>query len=136
MTDKELVKKAMDARKHSYSPYSGFAVGAALLCADGEVVMGCNVESAAYTPTVCAERTAFTKAVFEGKRAFVSIAIVGGKADAETLAFCYPCGVCRQVMAEFCREDFRILIARSATEWTETTLGALLPHRFGAADIQ
>ena len=135
MNDKMLVQKAMEVRENSYAPYSGFAVGAALLCADGTVFTGCNVESAAYAPTVCAERTAFVKAVSEGQREFVTIAIVGGKVDG-ALDACYPCGVCRQVMAEFCCEDFRILMATSANDWAEETLGALLPNRFGPDNLR
>jgi len=135
MDEKRLIQKAIEARVQSYSPYSGFAVGAALLCADGTVVTGCNVESASYSPTVCAERVAFVKAVSEGKRDFAAIAIVGGKIDA-ALDVCYPCGVCRQTMAEFCREDFRIVAAKSESEWEIVTLGELLPRRFGPENLQ
>ena len=102
----ELIKQAIEARKQSYCPYSGFAVGAALLCGDGTVYTGCNIENASYSPTNCAERTAFFKAVSEGKREFVAIAIVGGS---EELQKCYPCGVCRQVMSEFCDELFEVV---------------------------
>ena len=99
MDNKELVRLAGEARRASYSPYSGYSVGAALLCADGTVYLGCNIENAAFSPTNCAERTAFFKAVSEGKRDFVNIAVVGGTAD-EPDGFSPPCGVCRQVMAE------------------------------------
>lgn len=112
----------------SYSPYSGFKVGAALLCGDGEIYTGCNIENAAYSPTNCAERTAFFKAVSEGKRDFKAIAIVGGK-DGEISDFCYPCGVCRQVMAEFCDGDFEI-ITTDSKEIKSHTLKELLPESF------
>ena len=98
MTDEKLYLLAVKAREHSYCPYSGFAVGAALLTADGTVYTGCNIENAAYGPSVCAERTAFFKAVSEGAAAFSAIAIAGGPKDAEALELCPPCGVCRQVM--------------------------------------
>ena len=109
MTDNErnaLFSQASDARANSYSPYSGYSVGAALLCSDGTVYTGCNIENAAYTPTVCAERTAFFKAVSSGERDFCAIAVAGGKDGVE---FCTPCGVCRQVMAEFCNTCFASL---------------------------
>ena len=109
MTDQELMRMAAEARKTAYAPYSRFAVGAALLTADGRVFTGCNIENAAYTPTNCAERTAFFKAVSEGARDFEAIAVIGGPAH-EAGGFCTPCGVCRQVMSEFCHGDFRILL--------------------------
>ncbi|MBQ4601242.1 MAG: cytidine deaminase [Clostridia bacterium] len=125
---KELLNKAYEAMQLSYSPYSGFKVGAALLCGDGEIYTGCNIENAAYSPTNCAERTAFFKAVSEGKRDFKAIAIVGGK-DGEISDFCYPCGVCRQVMAEFCDGDFEI-ITTDSKEIKSHTLKELLPESF------
>ena len=134
VSDEALIEMALSARESAYAPYSGFRVGAALLCADGTVVTGCNVESAAYAPTICAERTAFVKAVSEGKREFVTIAVVGGKDDAPD-AFCFPCGVCRQVMAEFCNENFRVLTTKN-DETAARTLNELLPDRFGAADLR
>ena len=109
MTDCELMALAVEARKMSYAPYSGFRVGAALLGKSGKVYKGCNVENAAYTPTNCAERTAVFKAVSEGEREFIAIAIVGGAGE-EPAEFCAPCGVCRQVLAEFCDKDFRIVL--------------------------
>ena len=112
-----LCRKALEMRAYSYVPYSHFHVGAALLCEDGTVYGGCNIENAAYTPTNCAERTAFFKAVSEGKRSFLAIAIAGGPEGAEKLDYCPPCGVCRQVMREFCGADFEILLAISPTEW-------------------
>ena len=126
MLDKELLQLAIQARENSYSPYSGFRVGAALLGKSGKVYGGCNVENAAYSPTNCAERTAVFKAVSEGEREFSAIAIVGGKGD--TLAdLCAPCGVCRQVLAEFCDGDFPILLG-TPDNITVCTLDGLLPY--------
>ncbi|MBR6513694.1 MAG: cytidine deaminase [Clostridia bacterium] len=129
MTDRiTLVKKAYEAMQYSYSPYSGFKVGAALLCKSGKVYTGCNIENAAFSPTNCAERTAFFKAVSEGEKEFTAIAIVGGK-NGEITDFCYPCGVCRQVMAEFCGADFEIITANQESIKTYT-LKELLPQSF------
>ena len=133
MLDKELLQLAIEARKNSYSPYSGFRVGAALLGKSGKVYSGCNVENAAYSPTNCAERTAVFKAVSEGEREFPAIAIVGGKG--ETLAdLCAPCGVCRQVLAEFCDGDFRIVLG-TPENIQVFTLAELLPLSFGKGDL-
>lgn len=131
MDNKELIRLAGEARRASYSPYSGYAVGAALLCADGTVYKGCNIENAAFSPTVCAERTAFFKAVSEGKRDFVKIAIVGGKAT-EPDGFSPPCGVCRQVMAEFCGKDFEIVLLRNG-EIIVKALSDILPLGFDSS---
>ncbi len=117
-------------RKMSYTPYSHFNVGAALLGADGKIYTGCNIENASYTPTNCAERTAFFKAISEGVRDFTAIAIAGGKEDATELDYCPPCGVCRQVMSEFCKDDFKIFLVKSETEYKEYTLTELVPERF------
>ena len=111
MTDRELMLLAEEARLKSYSPYSGFKVGAALLAKSGKVYLGCNIENASYTPTNCAERTAFFKAVSEGELEFEKIAIVGGRDEPKDLVA--PCGVCRQVMAEFCDENFKIIVGNS-----------------------
>lgn len=124
-----LVQKAMDARKRSYSPYSGFAVGAALLCKDGTVYTGTNIENASFTPTVCAERVAFFSAIQDGHREFSAIAIVGSKGNQEVSELCPPCGVCRQVMGEFCEGDFEIILS-DGTESKSFTLNELLPFRF------
>ena len=126
----ELVKTALSMRKMSYTPYSHFNVGAALLGADGKIYTGCNIENASYTPTNCAERTAFFKAVSEGVKDFTAIAIAGGKEDATELDYCPPCGVCRQVMSEFCKDDFKIFLVKSETEYKEYTLTELVPERF------
>ena len=129
MTDyKGLIKKAKDARMHSYSPYSEYKVGAALLCADGTVYLGTNVENASYGETVCAERVAVLKAVSEGKRDFEAIAICGGKDGVITGLF-PPCGVCRQVMREFCKEDFKVYMI-TPDGYESRTLADLLPDSF------
>ncbi len=125
-----LIKKALEAKERAYSPYSSFNVGAALLCADGKIYTGCNVESASYTPTCCAERVAFFKAVSDGERQFEAIAIVGASASAKNFGFCSPCGVCRQVMSEFCHDDFKIILADSKGEQKIFTLAELLPLNF------
>lgn len=136
MDEKELIRQALKARTYAYTPYSNFQVGAALLAADGRVFTGCNIESASYTPSNCAERTAFFKAVSEGVRDFKAIAIVGGPEGAKKLDICAPCGVCRQVMMEFCDpETFRILLAVSPEEYQEYTLKQLLPMGFGPENL-
>ena len=120
----------------AYTPYSGFRVGAALLTEDGRIYQGCNIENAAYTPTVCAERTAFFKAVSEGERRFSAICIVGGK-DGILSGYTAPCGVCRQVMREFCQPDhFRIILAKDEEHWKEYSLSELLPEGFGPENLQ
>lgn len=126
---KELIRQAFAARESAYAPYSGFRVGAALLCGNGKIYKGCNIENAAYTPTNCGERTAFFKAVSEGERDFAAIAIVGGK-EGESVAPS-PCGVCLQVMAEFCKaEEFEVIMAKSEEDYTVKKLGDLLPYGF------
>lgn len=129
MTDRELMIMAEEARKRSYSPYSGFAVGAALITKDGKVYTGCNIENASFSPTCCAERVAFFGAVSEGKRDFDRIAIVGGKANEPISDVCSPCGVCRQVMSEFCGEDFTVLLG-TPDNTKKYTLSELLPLCF------
>ena len=126
----DLIQKATDARSKSYSPYSSFAVGAALLCADGTVYTGANIEVSAHTPTMCAERVAFARAVHEGRRDFVAIAVVGGPAGQDVDFLCPPCGVCRQVMSEFCSGDFKIILT-DGKEHRVLTLDEMLPYRFG-----
>ena len=136
-TIQTLIETALAMRQRSYAPYSNFHVGAALLGTDGKIYSGCNIENAAFTPTNCAERTAFFKAVSEGQRDFRAIAIVGGKKDAATLEYCAPCGVCRQVMMEFVNpQTFQIILARSTKEYQIFTLEQLLPHGFGAANLE
>ena len=134
LTQKEidrLLDLAEEARDHSYAPYSKYHVGAALLTADGHVYQGCNIENAAFTPTNCAERTAFFKAVYDGHRAFKAIAII---ATGEEMGF--PCGVCRQVMAEFCDRDFIIITANKDRSKVDVSpFETLLPHSFGPKDL-
>ena len=133
MTDLELMRLAEEARKFSYCPYSHFAVGAALLTTGGKVYTGCNVENASYTPTNCAERTAVFKAVSEGEKNFAAIAVIGAP-EGEAGRFCAPCGVCRQVLAEFCDPDMKIVMG-TPENITVSTLKALLPHSFGKSDL-
>lgn len=134
MTDyKSLMAEAQKARQKSYSPYSRFRVGAALLTKSGKIYTGCNIENAAYTPTVCAERTAIFKAVSEGERDFEALAIIGG-AEGETADFCAPCGVCRQVIAEFCKKDFKIVLGNE-DNFKVYTLDGLLPFAFTGDDL-
>ena len=135
MDNKELIRLALEAREMAYVPYSGFKVGAALLTKEGKVYKGCNIENAGYTPTNCAERTAFFKAVSEGEREFSAIAIVGGKGDLPT-DYAYPCGVCRQVMMEFCDEAFEIIVARDKSDYKVFTLAELFPGSFSADDLK
>ncbi|MCI9569931.1 MAG: cytidine deaminase [Lachnospiraceae bacterium] len=137
MEHKKLIQAALEARIFSYSPYSGFAVGAALLCEDGSVYTGCNIENAAFTPTNCAERTAFFKAVSEGKRRFKAVAIVGGPAEKEPETLCSPCGVCRQVMMEFCcPQDFLVILGRADLSFEEYRLCELLPLGFAGDGVK
>ena len=131
MTNEALIQEAKKAREKSYSPYSHFQVGAALLGKSGKVYHGCNIENAAYSPTNCAERTAFFKAVSEGEKEFLKIAIVGGMEGKEAEELCAPCGVCRQVMNEFCdRESFEIILMDGPKKVKVLTLGELLPYGF------
>lgn len=131
-----LIEQAKAAREFSYSPYSGYMVGAALLTAEGEIYTGCNIENAAYGPSNCAERTAIFKAVSEGKKEFTAIAIVGGKKGSAG-DYAAPCGVCRQVMMEFCDpEKMQIIVAKSAEEYKLFTLAQLMPEGFGAANLE
>ena len=132
MTPEKLVELSKEAMQRAYAPYSGYQVGAALLCADGSVYLGCNIENASYTPTVCGERTAIFKAVSEGKRDFTAIAICGGKNGVITGAF-PPCGVCRQVMREFCDDDFTVYLV-NAEGFATVTLADLLPYSFSAKE--
>lgn len=132
-----LIELALEARQQAYTPYSGFQVGAALLTKTGKIYTGCNIENAAYTPTNCAERTAFFKAVSQGEREFMAIAITGGKKEAVELEFCPPCGVCRQVMMEFCKpSEFQIILGKTKDEYKIYTLLELLPLGFGPSQLQ
>ena len=131
MTDQELIAAAKEAMTRAYAPYSGFYVGAALLTANGRVYQGCNVENASFSPTICAERVAFSKAVSEGERDFTAMAVVGGKRGNITGLF-PPCGVCRQVMREFCKDDFVVYLGGPHGEIRKRTLGDLLPDSFSS----
>lgn len=131
MERNELIQKAIDMTKQAYTPYSNFKVGAALLTKSGKVYTGCNIENASYPATICAERTAFTKAVSEGDHEFKEIVIVGGK-DGDLTDYCAPCGICRQVMMEFCKPDeFQIILAKTPEDYKVYTLEELLPLGFG-----
>lgn len=131
----ELIQRAMEQMRFSYVPYSNFRVGAALLTRDGKIYTGCNIENAAYGPTNCAERTAFFKAVSEGERQFDAICIVGGP-DGVLKGYTAPCGVCRQVMMEFCNpETFQIILAVSTEDYCIYTLKELLPLGFGPDNL-
>ena len=136
MSGAELLALARRAQENAYAPYSGFAVGAALLGADGRVYTGCNVENAAYPVACCAERTALFHAVAEGAREFTAIAVAGGRIGDKAEESCPPCGVCRQALAEFCDlETFRVYLAAPGGGVEETTLGALLPRAFARANL-
>ena len=135
MTPIELVNLAKEARECAYIPYSGFAVGAALLCRDGKIYQGCNIENAAFGPTICAERVAMFKAVYDGEREFEAIAVVGGKAGEEITGLFPPCGVCRQVLREFCDLDFKLYLGREDNRYDTYTLGEMLPLSFSKADM-
>lgn len=130
-----LIRAAFAARRFAYTPYSHFQVGAALRTASGKVYTGCNIENAAFTPTVCAERTALFKAVSEGERQFDAIAIVGSREGEVNKLTTSPCGVCRQALYEFGGPGLTVLLARSETDYQETTLGELLPCGFGPANL-
>lgn len=133
MMPEKLIELAKEAMFRAYVPYSGYRVGAALLCADGTVYQGCNIENAAYSPTICAERAAFIRAVWDGKRDFTDIAVVGGKDGVITGVF-PPCGVCRQVMREFCTDRFRIHLCRADGSCETHTLAELLPLGFTSGE--
>lgn len=134
---RNLISEAISARKKAYAPYSKFKVGAALLTSDDKIIKGCNIENASFSPTNCAERTAFFKAISDGVSDFRAIAIVGGN-EYETDSFsdfAYPCGVCRQVMREFCDSSFIIIVAKSITDYKVFTLSELLPEGFGPENL-
>ena len=132
----ELVNLAKEARAKAYVPYSGFSVGAALLCKDGKIYQGCNIENAAFGPTICAERVAIFKAIYDGERDFEAIAVVGGRAGEEITGLFPPCGVCRQVLREFCGLDFKLYLGKENNGFLSTTLGEMLPYSFSNADMK
>lgn len=135
MTDLSLLTLAIEAMEKSYSPYSGCKVGAALLTKNGKIYTGTNIENAAFSPTVCAERVAFFKAISEGETEFSAIAVVGGK-NGKVDGIFAPCGVCRQVMREFCDDDFKIILGINEAEYKTITLGELLPISFSPKDVK
>lgn len=132
MNNNELINIAINARKNAYAPYSLYRVGAALLTKKGKAYTGCNIENSAFSPTICAERTAFAKAISEGEREFAKIVIVGGKAVTD---YASPCGVCRQVISEFCDGDFEIIVAKSQDDFIIYMLSDLLPHSFSNENL-
>lgn len=132
--NKQLIETAVKAREMAYAPYSHYKVGAALLAKSGKIYTGCNVENASFTPTNCAERTAFFKAISEGDREFEMIAIVGGKDGEELSKNCTPCGVCRQVMTEFCDKDFKIILG-TPDDFKVLTLEEIMPYSFTATEL-
>lgn len=132
--EKKLIKEAIKVRENSYSPYSNFKVGAAIITENDEIYTGCNIENVAYSPSNCAERTAIFKAVSEGKTNFKAIAIVGGKNKLEE---CFPCGVCRQVLVEFCDLDyFKVIIATSEENYNVYSLNDIMPHSFSKSSLK
>ena len=137
MTNAELILEAKKARTHAYAPYSHHSVGAALLTKSGKIYHGCNIENAGFSPTICAERNAFFKAVYDGEREFDRIAVIGGLEGTDENSPCAPCGVCRQVMMEFCDpETFKIILANGPDAQLEMTLKELLPLGFGPSNIE
>lgn len=135
LTCRQLISEAINSMKYAYTPYSNFKVGAALLTKSKKIYTGCNIENASYTPTICAERTAFSKAVSEGERDFTAIAIVGGKNGVIT-DYCPPCGVCRQVMVEFCDPKFVVILAKSEEDYWVYPLMDLLPMGFTPENLE
>ena len=135
-TKNKLINAAILASEYAYSPFSDYCVGAAILASSGEVYTGCNIENSSYGATNCAERTAIFKAVSEGEREFEAIAVVGHKRGEKPSEYAFPCGICRQVIAEFCKNDFVIIVALSENDYKEYTLSELLPEAFGSACIK
>lgn len=135
---KALIESALNAQQYSYSPYSNFCVGAAILSTDGRIFTGCNIENAAFSPTICAERTAIAKAISENAHTFTMIAVVGKKLNSSSneIGFVTPCGVCRQVLAEFCTNDLKIILARTPNDYKVVTLGELLPQAFSPGNLK
>lgn len=135
MNKKDLFNKAKESMTNSYSPYSNYNVGAALLCKNGNIYKGCNVENASYSATNCAERTALFSAVANGEKDFEAICIVGGK-NGEINDYAMPCGVCRQVLSEFCNAELKIYVGINENDIKEFTLGELLPYSFDNSKIR
>lgn len=131
-----LIEEALKARDTAYVPYSHYAVGAALLTQEGAYYRGCNIESASYGATICAERTALCKAVSEGERKFSAIAVVGGMQGKQPADYAYPCGICRQLLKEFVDRDFTVIVAKDINTYERYKFEELLPHGFGGTSIQ
>lgn len=131
-----LIRAALDARAAAYVPYSHYAVGAALLTAEGEIFTGGNIENASYGACNCGERTAIFKAVSQGRREFAAMAIAGGMEGEDPVDYAYPCGICRQVMREFAGADFKVIVAKSTKDYQVFNLEDLLPHGFGGDSIR
>ena len=136
----ELINQAIAARERAYAPYSKFKVGAALLGASGQIYTGCNVENASFGAGICAERTAVVKAVSDGERDFLALAVFGREeeeksSESEEAAIAFPCGICRQFLYEFCANDFPIIVLKNSGEYVSKTLGELLPHAFGPENL-
>ncbi len=131
-TEVKLIEAAITARNNAYAPYSGFSVGAALLTAKGNIYCGCNIENVAYSSSLCAERAAMAAAISNGEKEFILLAIVGGDGD----DYCYPCGVCRQWLAEFCNKDFPVIIAQNTENYQRMKLSELLPNAFAPQILQ
>ncbi len=134
--EEKLVQAALEARENAYAPYSHYLVGAALLGAGGEIVTGCNVENSSYGATCCAERTAVFRAVSQGERSFLGLAVAGGLEGCAPQDYAFPCGVCRQVLSEFCGPDFPVIVAKSVSDYQVFSLGELLPDSFGGESIR
>ena len=134
MDKKDLFILAKEAMKNSYAPYSNYNVGAALLCKNGNIYKGCNIENASYSVTNCAERTAIFSAIANGEKEFVAICVVGGK-NGEITDYAFPCGVCRQALAEFCDADFKVFVGKNEDDIKEFTLGELLPCSFDKSKL-
>ncbi len=134
MNKKDLFNKAMEAMQNSYAPYSNYNVGAALLCKNGNIYKGCNIENASYSVTNCAERSALFSAVTNGERDFVAICVVGGKID-EITDYAMPCGICRQALSEFCDADFKVYVGKNEDDIRVFTLGELLPCSFDKSKL-
>lgn len=135
MDKPELIDQAFAARENSYCPYSGFSVGAAVLTKSGRIFCGCNVENAGYSPTLCAERSAMAQAIAAGEREFLMLAVCGGRKGEAPRSYFWPCGVCRQWLAEFCPPDFPVLCAKSREDFQQASLAELLPHAFSPASL-
>lgn len=131
-----LLENALSARNDAYCPYSNYSVGAALLCKDGRIIKGCNIENASFGAGICAERTALYKAVSDGYKEFEAIAVCGGKIGEAPTGYAFPCGICRQALSEFCDADFNVIVAKSVEDYKIYTLSELLPESFDSSNLE